>query len=61
MPGPVPGIHVFLFLIAASKTWMAGTRPGHDVDSQSFSINPSGCGESEQPYFRFGRSRPMAS
>jgi len=28
MPGLVPGIHVFLSLEA--KTWMAGTKPGHD-------------------------------
>jgi hypothetical protein len=27
MPGLVPGIHVFL---CSSKTWMAGTEPGHD-------------------------------
>jgi hypothetical protein len=26
MPGLVPGIHV----LAAKKTWMAGTKPGHD-------------------------------
>jgi hypothetical protein len=26
MPGLVSGIHVFL----AAKTWMAGTKPGHD-------------------------------
>jgi hypothetical protein len=26
MPGPVPGIHV-LTLLAAKKTWMAGTSP----------------------------------
>jgi hypothetical protein len=25
MPGLVPGIHVFLFRISESKTWMAGT------------------------------------
>ncbi len=29
MPGLVPGIHV-LGLPAARKTWMAGTKPGHD-------------------------------
>jgi TctA family transporter len=28
MPGLVPGIHVFL--VDALKTWIAGTRPGHD-------------------------------
>jgi hypothetical protein len=28
MPGLVPGIHVFLSF--AAKTWMAGTKPGHD-------------------------------
>jgi hypothetical protein len=28
MPGLVPGIHVFLY--SESKTWMAGTKPGHD-------------------------------
>jgi hypothetical protein len=27
MPGLVPGIHV----IDASKTWMAGDKPGHDA------------------------------
>jgi hypothetical protein len=26
MPGLVPGIYVFL----SAKTWMAGTKPGHD-------------------------------
>jgi hypothetical protein len=29
MPGLVPGIHVF-GSIAYEKTWMAGTKPGHD-------------------------------
>jgi hypothetical protein len=29
MPGLVPGIHVLLFSDVA-KTWMAGTKPGHD-------------------------------
>jgi hypothetical protein len=33
MPAPVAGIHVFLPLATASKTWMAGTEPGHDVES----------------------------
>jgi hypothetical protein len=28
MPGLVPGIHVLA--AAARKTWMAGTKPGHD-------------------------------
>jgi hypothetical protein len=27
MPALVAGIHVFLSLFAASKTWMAGTSP----------------------------------
>jgi hypothetical protein len=27
MPGLVPGIHV---LACIGKTWMAGTKPGHD-------------------------------
>jgi hypothetical protein len=27
MPGLVPGIHVSA---AARRTWMAGTKPGHD-------------------------------
>jgi hypothetical protein len=27
MPGLVPGIHVFR---VGMKTWMAGTKPGHD-------------------------------
>jgi hypothetical protein len=35
MPALVAGIHVFLSLIAVSKTWMAGTKPGHDVESPS--------------------------
>jgi hypothetical protein len=30
MPALVAGIHVFLYAIAARKTWMAGTSPGHD-------------------------------
>jgi hypothetical protein len=34
MPGLVPGIHVLLRL---SKTWMAGTKPGHDEEVESFS------------------------
>jgi len=29
MPGLVPGIHV-LADVDARKTWMAGTKPGHD-------------------------------
>jgi len=29
MPGLVPGIYVFL-KIRDNKTWMAGTKPGHD-------------------------------
>jgi len=29
MPGLVPGIHVFAEL-KQEKTWMAGTKPGHD-------------------------------
>jgi hypothetical protein len=29
MPGLVPGIHVFLAR-GEAKTWMAGTKPGHD-------------------------------
>ena len=28
MPGLVPGIHVLLH--EGRKTWMAGTKPGHD-------------------------------
>jgi hypothetical protein len=28
MPGLVPGIHVFM--PTNKKTWMAGTKPGHD-------------------------------
>ena len=31
MPGLVPGIHVFDHA-TKSKTWMAGTKPGHDGD-----------------------------
>jgi hypothetical protein len=30
MPGLDPGIHAFLRL--GKKTWMAGTKPGHDKD-----------------------------
>jgi len=29
MPGLVPGIHVLLLSLSL-KTWMAGTKPGHD-------------------------------
>jgi hypothetical protein len=29
MPGLVPGIHVFAEF-KQEKTWMAGTKPGHD-------------------------------
>jgi hypothetical protein len=29
MPGLVPGIHV-LASVRQKKTWMAGTKPGHD-------------------------------
>jgi hypothetical protein len=29
MPGLVPGIHV-LTALKQEKTWMAGTKPGHD-------------------------------
>ena len=27
MPGPVPGIHVFLTVPKRNKAWMAGTSP----------------------------------
>jgi hypothetical protein len=37
MPGLVPGIHVFLIVVA--KTWMAGTKPGHDAAEASIRIN----------------------
>src|SRR5215831_7987240 len=37
MPALVAGIHVFKDR-ARSKTWMAGTKPGHDVESASISI-----------------------
>jgi hypothetical protein len=30
MPGPVPGIHVFLFY--SLKTWMAGTSPAMTIN-----------------------------
>jgi hypothetical protein len=32
MPGLVPGIHV----LAPRKTWMAGTKPGHDEKGELF-------------------------
>jgi hypothetical protein len=32
MPALVVGIHVF---IIAGKTWMVGTKPGHDEESAS--------------------------
>jgi hypothetical protein len=32
MPGPVPGIHVFLLLCTSRKTWMAGTSPAMTVE-----------------------------
>src|SRR3984957_7331576 len=34
VPGLVPGIHVFLTTDAV-KTWMAGTKPGHDDEETS--------------------------
>jgi hydroxyethylthiazole kinase-like sugar kinase family protein len=34
MPGPVPGIHVFL---GAAKTWMAGTSPAMTKNDCEFS------------------------
>jgi len=33
MPGLVPGIHVFAPFIQR-KTWMAGTKPGHDENKR---------------------------
>jgi hypothetical protein len=33
MPGHVPGIHVFAR--QSKKTWMAGTKPGHDEKATS--------------------------
>ena len=33
MPGPVPGIHVFLF--DCQKTWMAGTSPAMTINLSS--------------------------
>jgi len=35
MPGLVPGIHVFN--TSQKKTWMAGTEPGHDSNSDRIS------------------------
>jgi hypothetical protein len=32
VPGLVPGIHV---LAELRKTWMAGTKPGHDEENES--------------------------
>jgi hypothetical protein len=36
MPGLVPGIHV-LASLEQEKTWMAGTKPGHDEKRVIFS------------------------
>jgi hypothetical protein len=36
MPGRVPGIHV-LAARKQEKTWMAGTKPGHDEKGKSVS------------------------
>jgi hypothetical protein len=35
MPALVAGIHVLLAAVNKRKTWMAGTRPGHDVEGAS--------------------------
>jgi hypothetical protein len=37
MPGLVPGIHVFA-APQAGKTWMAGTKPGHDEKENLFQV-----------------------
>jgi hypothetical protein len=37
MAGLVPAIHVFLESLAASKTWMPGTRPG--MTQQMLQVN----------------------
>jgi hypothetical protein len=37
MPGLVPGIHV-LALLEREKTWMAGTKPGHDERTSRFQL-----------------------
>ena len=39
MPGLVPAIHVFLSL-RDPKTWMAGTRPGHDENRERRASGP---------------------
>jgi len=36
MPALVAGIHVLLF--DAAKTWMAGTKPGHDGERVTASV-----------------------
>jgi hypothetical protein len=38
MPDLVPGIHV---LLAATKTWMAEVKPGHDEQSRQVGRNYS--------------------
>jgi hypothetical protein len=37
MAGVIPAIHVF----AAVKTWMPGTRPGHDAFRRLISLDAS--------------------
>jgi hypothetical protein len=41
MPGLVPGIHV---LKSDRKTWMAGTKPGHDGEWIEFHYSKSQTG-----------------
>ena len=35
----VPGIHVFLYFREASRSWMAGDKPGRDAESPSRSTD----------------------
>ncbi|MEA2820202.1 MAG: glycyl-tRNA synthetase alpha chain, partial [Bradyrhizobium sp.] len=55
MPGLDPGIHV-LTVQQQAKTWMAGTKPGHDGENDSFAFRAGHRLDSSVPR-RYGPAR----
>jgi hypothetical protein len=54
MPGLVPGIHVWL---QDRKTWMAGTKPGHDGIATDSNVKHPGSAKKSS--LRAQRSNPF--
>jgi hypothetical protein len=38
LPALIAGVHVFSSFMQHSKTWMAGTSPGHDGRTEQFKM-----------------------